>query len=172
LAGKSLLGIGVTEVRASALRIARVERIIIGPGSGRPNEISVSIGKGLPAEGSHPASWRTPPLCLASYPALSVIVGCRSVVISCCVEFLFGCCAVVTCGGVIRRVLLARKRERGRGGTILPATEHRVGACARSPVGAFGQILYCIASEPYGARSLHTPFGFSSFYLRPVCYNE
>jgi len=53
------------------LRIAGVERKIIGPGSGRPYEISVPIGRDLSAEGSHPASWRTPLLCFASYPALS-----------------------------------------------------------------------------------------------------
>jgi len=162
------------EVRASALRIARVERKITGPGSDRPYEISVPIGRDLSAEGSHPASWRTSLLCFASYPALSVIVGCRSVVISCCVESLFGYSAVVTCGGVLRRVLSACKRERGSGETILPATEHRVGACARSPVGAFSRILYCIASEPYDARSRHTllAFFFLFFCLRPVCYNE
>jgi len=76
LAETGLLGIEVTEGRASVSRIARDDRGIVRPGGGRPEVVSLPVEKNSSADGSRPASLRT--LCIVSYRASSVVVGCRS----------------------------------------------------------------------------------------------
>jgi len=134
LAETSLLGIEATEGRASVSRIARVERGIARSGSGRPRVTSLLVEKNSSADGSHPASLKIP--CNVSYRALSVVVGCRSLVLSIVLCQILGLRAVLSWRvvynqGVLFSVLSASKKKREFGETVLLATEHRLSGNAR-----------------------------------------
>jgi len=145
LAETGLLGIEATEERASVSRIARVERGIVRSGSGRPRVISSPVGKNLSADGSHSASLKIS--CIVLYRALSVVVGCRLLVLSIVLCRIRNLRAVLSWRAVYNRgvlfsVLSARKRKRESGETVLPATEHRVGVNARPPSASTGLVDY------------------------------
>jgi len=147
LAETGLLGIEATEVRASVSRITRVERGIARSGSGRPRVAPWLVEKSLSADESHSASPKIP--CMVSYRALSVVVGCRSLVLSIVWYRIIGLRVVVSwravySHGVLFSVLSVRKRKREFGETVLPATEHRVGVSARlSPASTDIVHYYC-----------------------------